>query len=235
MGFSLNFVLFYENLSCNKEEVLIQSRILRKSGEFREGISNTLLSTEERKIAYILGAFLGGGSCIVPSENASTGYHLEFVFFNRRTARDFCQILADFELIARMTTRKENSVVYIKSKEQISDFLSVIGTKNALKKFSGLVEKRDEANRNNRAQNCASGNADKTAIAAVKQVVAIRRLVDSEAFASMGEDLRQLARVRLENPSKSLQELADYLGVSKSCLNHRMRRLIEISSKIKEE
>ncbi len=216
------------------EEVLIKSRILKKTGEFREGISATLVSTEGQKIAYILGAFLGGGSCIVPSENASTGYHLEFVFSNRRTARDFCGLLAEFEIIARLTARKEDSVVYIKSKEQISDFLSVIGAKNALKRFSGLVEKRDESNRNNRAQNCMSGNADKTAIASVKQVVAIRKLAESEVFITLGEDLRQLAKARLENPSKSLQELANDFGVSKSCLNHRMRRIIELSNKIKE-
>lgn len=219
----------------NARQILKELGLLKKTGELREGIASTLVSTEERRIAYIQGAFLGGGSCTIPAEGGKSGYHLEIVFSDRKTARNFCDLLAKFELIAKLTERKETQVVYIKSKEQISDFLSVIGTVGALKKFSALVEKRDEANRNNRAQNCMAGNADKTAIAAVKQVVAIRRLMDTGGMEGLSEDLKTLAKVRVEQPSKSLQELADMLKVSKSCLNHRMRKLMEEAEKKKEE
>ena len=122
--------------------------------------------------------------------------------------------------------------VYIKSKEVISDFLSLVGAESALKKFAAFLDRRDESNRDNRARNCISGNADKTAIAAVKQIVAIRKIEEKTGFAELSEDLRALAKARLQYPTMSLKELAETLQTSKSCLNHRMRRLMEISEEL---
>ena len=216
------------------ERVLKELHLLKRTGGIRENISQTLLATEKKKIAYIQGAFLGGGSCILPSETGKSGYHLEIVFSERNTARDFCDLLAQFELLARFTPRKDSYVVYIKSKEQISDFLAVIGATHCLKKLYAVIEKRDQANHYNRAQNCISGNADKAAIAAVKQVVAIQKLMENCDFDELSPELKTLAKVRLERPTDTLQELARLLCVSKSCLNHRMRKLIELA-KTEEE
>lgn len=211
-------------------EVLKTLRLVTKNGEPRQGVSAALLSTEDREISYIRGAFLGGGSCTLPMDNGTTGYHLEIVFNDKKTAKDFCLVLSEFEILAKLAERKDTFVVYIKSKEQISDFLAVVGAHNALKKLSQLVERRDEANRTNRARNCMAGNADKAAIAAVKQVVALKKLEESGGFTLLSEELKQLAKARLDNPSMSLQELADKLCVSKSCLNHRMRKLMAIAA-----
>lgn len=213
------------------KEVLSQLGLLKKNGKIREGIASSILKDDACAVAYIKGAFLGGGSCVVPKENGKSGYHLEIVFSDKQTAIDFCDLLAEFELIVRLVERKDTFVAYLKSKEAISDFLGIIGAEHALKKFSALVEKRDLANQNNRAQNCMAGNADKTAIAAVKQVVAIKKLMKWQGFLDISEELQSLARVRLERETMSLQELADYLKISKSCLNHRMRKLMELSEK----
>lgn len=217
------------------ERVMKELKLLKKTGGIRKGISNAFLSSDERKTAFIQGAFLGGGSCTLPSEDGKTGYHLEIVFSDRETAKDFCNLLAELELLARYVERKETYVVYIKSKEIISDFLSVIGVPHALKKFSNLVEKRDKANHSNRAQNCMAGNADKTAIASVKQVIAIEKLQNWSGYDDLAEDLKNLATLRKENPSMSLQELADHLKLSKSCINHRMRKLMELARKCEEK
>lgn len=212
------------------EEVLKQLYLLTENA----GIDERLVEMEEEQVAYLKGAFLGGGSCTVPSEGGRTGYHLEMVFLDRAAAQDFCDMLDGLELFVRLVERKDTFVVYIKSKEVISDFLSVIGAEHALKKFSALVEKRDRANQTNRAQNCMAGNADKTAIAAVKQVVAIKKLQESSLFADLSEELKQVATARVKHATMSLQELADYLKISKSCLNHRMRKLVELSAKCEE-
>lgn len=217
------------------EKVAKELGLIKKSGDLREGISSALISKTERKIAYIKGAFLGSGSCTLPVEGGKTGYHLEIIFAKKNLAKDFCKLLSDMELIAKLTERKESYVVYIKSKELISDFLSVIGADGCLRKLSTLVEKRDKANNDNRARNCIAGNADKTAIAAVKQVVAIERLKKQGGFADLSAELRVLAKARLENPTMSLQELADKLGVSKSCLNHRMRKLLSLAGETEEK
>lgn len=222
-------------LLCPKgvgKETLSSLRLLKREGnDFREGICKILTKGEDRKIAYIRGAFLGGGSCTLPTDGG-TGYHLEIVFNEKKTAKDFCLMLDEFDLFAKWIERKDTFVVYIKSKEAISDFLAVIGAKNTLRKFANVAEKRDEANNDNRARNCMSGNADKTAIAAVKQVVAIKKIEEKTHYKDLSEDLVSLAKLRLKHPEKTLQELADTLGVSKSCLNHRMRRLIEIAEEL---
>ncbi len=199
-----------------------------------EGIDERLLDTEEEQIAYVKGAFLGGGSCTLPSVGAKTGYHLEIVFSNRETAQDFGDLLDGLEMLVGLVKRKDTFVVYIKSKEVISDFLSIVGAEHTLHKFSALVEKRDRANQSNRAQNCMASNADKTAIAAVKQVVAIKKLQTSSLYSDLSEELKQLATERVKNATMSMQELADYLKISKSCLNHRMRKLIELAAKCEE-
>ena len=212
-------------------QVLSELGLLKRgSVAVREGILPSLIKTEEEKIAYIQGAFLGGGSCSLPVKNG-TGYHLEIVFSERKSAWDFCRLLDGFELIARLVERKDDFVVYIKSKEAISDFLAVIGAENALKKFTAFLDKREESNRDNRARNCIAGNADKTAIAAVKQVVALQKLKEETNFKDLSEELKELALTRLRYPEKSLRELAELLGESKSCLNHRMRKLMELSEK----
>ena len=215
------------------ERILYELGLLRKSSaEFKEGISSRFKNTKETRIAYITGAFLGGGSCTIPAETGKSGYHLEFVFSARKIAKEFCDLLWTEELLAKIIKRKDTYVVYIKNKEFISDFLSMIGADNSLKKFSTVVDKRDESNQNNRAANCFSGNADKVAQASVKQIFAIERIRAKLGLDELTDDLKELALFRLDNPTMSMQELADSLKVSKSCLNHRIRRLMEISGKL---
>ncbi len=217
---------------AHTERVAKALKLVKKTGELREGISPNLVAREEDKIAYLTAAFLGSGSCTLPSEEGGkTGYHLEWIFSDKKTAKDFCRLLAETELIGRIVERKESFVVYIKSKELISDFLSVVGANHGLQKFAKLVEKRDRANRDNRAKNCMAGNADKAAIAAVKQVRAIQTLEKEGKFEELPKELCDLARARIENPALSLQELANCLGISKSCLNHRMRKLTALCKK----
>lgn len=224
--------LVLQSPSSNAREVLKELGLLKRGEkQLKEGIAKSLVKGEKEKIAYIKGAFLGGGSCILPSANRA-GYHLEIVFFEKQTAKDFCDLLVELELFAKLTQRKETYVAYIKSKEAISDFLAIVGATSSLNKFVAISEKREESNRNNRAQNCVSGNADKAAIAAVKQVVALQKIEKATNFKGLSEELSSLAKARLKHPAVSLRELAQILNVSKSCLNHRMRRLMEIAEEL---
>lgn len=205
---------------------------IKRNGGLREGIASSILSNEEKGIAYIKGAFLGGGSCTLPRAIGKTGYHLEIVFMEEKQAKDFRALLAKFELLAKLVERKDTYVVYLKSKEMISDFLAIIGANHTLEKFSSLVEKRDEANQQNRARNCNSGNAEKTATASENQYRAIIKLKNSELWSGLCEELKEVALAREAHKDKSMQALADYLNVSKSCLNHRVRRLMEMATKL---
>ena len=127
------------------------------------GISDKLIIDEDCMSSYIKGAFLGGGSCTLPEEQtySRTGYHFEVVFSNRITASDYCELLCGFEVLAKLVTRKDSAVVYVKSKEIISDLLSVMQADKCLKKLNRIVEKKDRSNNENRVSNCSVSNIDK--------------------------------------------------------------------------
>ena len=183
---------------------------------------------DDSALSYLRAAFAGGGSCTLPSDDATTGYHLEFSFAGRETAERFCDLLQKFELFGKILRRGEKFVVYCKSRDAISDFLSVVGAEGALKRFEQVSAAREESNYFNRKGNCDAGNADKTAIASAKQIRALKQLSESGVLQTLPEALRETANARAEYPTLCLQELADRLGITKSCLNHRLRKLIQI-------
>lgn len=185
-------------------------------------------------VAYVRGAFLGCGSCSLPHEGAKSGYHLEFAFPDEIRAERFCRLLEDMLFYTRMIRRGEKSVVYLKSRDAVSDFLSVIGVANAQREFEQISSARDQSNLINRVENCMAGNADKSMTASAEQVRKIQKLKESGAFPTLSEPLRELAEERLNNPTLSLRELAQKTGVSKSCLNHRMRKLLELCGRGEE-
>lgn len=185
-------------------------------------------------VSFVRGAFLGGGSCSLPHSGAKSGYHLEFVFPDSQIAENFCIVLESMLFYTKTIKRGEKSVVYLKSREAVYDFLSAIGVKNALKEFEDVLISREESNFINRVENCMAGNADKSMTASAEQARSIERLKASAAFSELPAVLQELAEERLLNPTLSLRELAAKTGVSKSCLNHRMRKLMEICRRTEE-
>lgn len=204
---------------------------------FTVGVPQGFKKNDAARRAYICGAFLGGGSITLPADGKKTGYHLEIAFpaeedGESAVAEEFAALAETDDLLLKCVKRGGETVAYMKSKEAISDFLSVLGAENALKKFGAFCEEREKNNNLNRAANCSSFNADKTATAAVKQVLAIEKIVAAGADTTLAAPLKKLIALRLARPELSLQELADELGVSKSCLSHRMRKLTEIAADI---
>lgn len=211
--------------------------LYKPSAGFTVGVPQVFKENDAARRAYICGAFLGGGSITLPADGKKTGYHLEIAFpaeedGESAVAEEFAALAEADDLLLKCVKRGGETVAYMKSKEAISDFLSVLGAENALKKFGAFCEEREKNNNLNRAANCSSFNADKTATAAVKQVLAIEKIVAAGADTTLAAPLKKLIALRLARPELSLQELADELGVSKSCLSHRMRKLTEIAADI---
>lgn len=202
------------------------------SGDFVRELS---YSPEDRNaeeaLSYVKGAFLGGGSCTLPRTGTKTGYHLEFEFPAPALAELFREALDVLQFVSGCIERGEHAVVYIKSREAISDFLSVIGAQNALATFDRVSASREENNRENRALNCSSGNADRAAIASVGQVRVISAMKRSGKLETLPAPLREAAEARLEHPELSLGELAARLDLTKSGLSHRLRKIMELSKK----
>lgn len=195
------------------------------------GIDEKIIEKDCCKAAFIKGAFLGGGSCTLPEERvySRTGYHFEIVFSNKITASDFCNLLCEFEILAKLVARKDNAVVYVKSKEVISDILNVISVYGCLDRLNKIVEKKDKINNENRVNNCSVSNIDKTVTASVNLVRAIEIIDGTVGLQSLDKMLFDVAEARLADKNASMSELAQRLGVSKSCINHRMRKISEIA------
>lgn len=182
--------------------------------------------------AYLAGAFLGSGSCTLPREDKKTGYHLEVVFhcgFADLAAADFQTLLGRFHIPAGVVLRGEAYVVYLKSREAISDFLAVASAGAARARLEEVSRLRTENNYANRASNCLAGNADRAAIASVEQVVAFGKLKEKGILATLDAPLREAAEARLSHPERTLAELAEGLHITKSCLNHRLRKLMKLA------
>lgn len=226
-------------LECPRgaKNALVTLGLYKPGAGFTVGVPQVFKENDAARRAYICGAFLGGGSITLPADGKKTGYHLEIAFpaeedGESAVAEEFAALAETDDLLLKCVKRGGETVAYMKSKEAISDFLSVLGAENALKKFGAFCEEREKNNNLNRAANCSSFNADKTATAAVKQVLAIEKIVAAGADTTLAAPLKKLIALRLARPELSLQELADELGVSKSCLSHRMRKLTEIAANI---
>ena len=207
------------------------SYALPGAGEIAEEISAHFagaLSSPCCYAAYLKGAFLGSGSCTLPSAGGKTGYHLEFVFGEQSEAESFSDLLDELQLLGSVAARGDKYLVYCKSRETICDVLSVLEAPAALGRLERLVAAREETNLENRIENCMAGNADRSATASVAQVLALGKLRESGVLAALPAALVQTAEGRLGHPELSLTELAEELGVTKSCLNHRMRRLMKL-------
>lgn len=191
-----------------------------------------ILENECCSLAFIKGAFLGSGSCTLPSESSKTGYHLETVFSNKIIASQYCELLAEREILAKLIERNGNLVAYLKSKESINDFLSLLECDSALNKLYKVAEERDKNNNFNRVNNCFVGNIDKTVTASVKQIKAIKIIEETVGLSALELPLQDVAIARLSDNDASLIELSRQLNITKSCINHRMRRLIEIANEL---
>lgn len=203
------------------------------AGEIAEEISSHFsphLTSPCCMAACLKGAFLGSGSCTLPSAAGKTGYHLEFVFGEQSEAEDFCEVLDALQLLGSVSPRGDKYIVYCKSRETICDFLSVMGAPSALARLERVAAAREENNNENRIENCMAGNADRAATASVAQVLALGTLKRAGLLAALPAPLAETAEGRLAHPGYSLTELAEALGVSKSCLNHRMRKLMKLYS-----
>ena len=191
-------------------------------------VNFALLEKDCCRRAFLRGAFLAGGSVTDPEKR----YHLELSTTHWKVSRETGTLLLEMELPAKETERKGSSVLYYKQSEAIEDFLTVIGAPvSAMAVMEAKIEK-DWRNEANRKTNCDSANVDKAVAAAQEQLAAIRKLEERAVLETLPEKLRQTAALRREHPEMTLSELAELHEppISKSAVNHRMRKLLSLAA-----
>ena len=211
--------------------------------QFEAGIDKYIVMDEEDKKSYIRGAFIGCGTSSIVltvkdklNTKKNAGYHLEFVFTSEKYANDFSYLLADFDILGKKVERKHSYVVYLKEAEFISDLLALMGANKMVLKLNNEVVFRSLRNQVNRQNNCETGNISKVVNASIKQVLAIQTISETVGLETLPQILQEVAMLRLANQEESLDELVKLSAtpITKSGLNHRFRKIIQIANTLKK-
>jgi len=216
------------------DEILRGLSIMDENMAFYPGIGRPLIKKSCCKGAYLRGAFLAGGSVNHPE---ASSYHLEIF----TSYQDYCEALTAlanrYRLNAKCIERKKGYVMYIKEGEKITEFLSLIGAHQALLYFEDVRIVKDMRNSVNRLHNCEIANINKTVNAAARQMENIQLIQREIGLENLPPRLREVAELRLLHPDMNLKELGELLPsgvVSKSGINHRLRKINEIANKLRE-
>jgi cell division protein WhiA len=175
--------------------------------------------------AMLRGLFLGCGSVNAPNSR----YHLEFVAPTASWASAIARLIDAAGVKAGVTQRSGQSVVYVKDGDGIVRLLSLMGANRAVMEFENVRVVREVSGEVNRRLNFETANIGKTIGSGLRQAAAIETLEADGKLATLPPALREMARWRRENPDLNLVELAGKMNISKSAVNHRLRRLQELA------
>ena len=202
---------------------------------FMEGkISKNIVKNDDTISGYLAGAFLAAGSVNSP---VTSNYHLEIALNSENYAKWLAKLFAKYKnsnIEPKITTRRDQYVLYFKKSDQISNFLIMIGAVSSCLEFEDVRADRDLNNSYNRLTNMDTANMKRTIETGKRQAEEIRVIDKYLGIDNLGNiKERELCHLRLENEAASLQELADMMSerfkktITKSNINHLFRSIHE--------
>lgn len=212
----------------NVPDLLRQVGLVEDGSSMGHGVAPWVVKRQCCWRSYLRGAFLAAGAINDPQK---VSYHMEITTEYEEQATVLCKLMAREGLTAKVVSRKDSLVVYLKESEQIIRFLNVIGAHTGLLQFEDARIRKQMRNQINRLVNAETANLSKTVEAAMRQTEAIRLLAARQELAQLSPGLRQIAELRLAYPEASLQELGQLAEppLSKSAVNHRLRKLVSLA------
>lgn len=194
-------------------------------------IDFSFLSSECCKKSFMRGAFISTGFVSEPGKP----YHLELKTSHYTVAEDFKKLMLEFGIQFKSIVRNGRTVLYLKSSDQVKDFLTLIGAQVFTFEYTNAEFEKDLRNEINRSLNCESANEDKRLQAAEKQIKDIKILKD-DGYRDVPRKLIELSELRLKNPESGLSELGTMLEppLSKAGVSHRMKKIAELASERKK-
>lgn len=201
--------------------------------ENKHVIDDSIIKKSCCKIAFLRGVYLICGTMINPQKE----YHFEFNLSSERLCDRLLEILTDIGVEFKKTIRNKSFVLYIKESNQIEDMLTYLGAVKCSIELMNLKIEKELRNQANRVTNCETANIGKTVNASMEQIEKIKLIKETIGFDALPTELQDIAIMRLMNPEASLRELCMLNGntITKSGLNHRIKKLIEIADKLKAD
>ena len=186
---------------------------------------NDLLKRTRFKVAYLRGAFLANGSVNRPEAQ----YFLQIVTFTRAEADFLLKQLINLEFNAGICERKKKFFVWLREGDTICDFLGMIGANNAVERFEIARNLKEVRIQVNRIVNMETAALNRAIDAAQRQLADIKILLDKNA--PVKERFKEAMTIRLENPSCTVGELAEKIGITCAGLSYRFKIIHRLAKK----
>lgn len=225
--------VYIVRLKESAKEILEDLQIIGEGFSLIHHISDDLIKKKCCKRSYLRGAFLAGGSVNNPE---TSSYHLEIASMYQEHNQSLCELMNKFGLNSKTLERKKGFITYLKEAEKITEFLNIIGAHNSLLRFEDIRIVRDMRNSVNRLVNCETANLNKTIGAALRQVENIRFIENTVGLQVLPGKLREIAELRVAYQDVTLKELGEMVSggtISKSGINHRLRKIDEIADRLR--
>ncbi len=209
--------------------------IAERFGDFSSISRDAVSGGDEESGAFLRGVFVSCGSVTDPNKE----YHLELVLPENDRTPALLDFIAEHGMslkeTARGGARSKKTVLYAKESELIEDCLTYIGAANHSMEIMQVKIVKDFRNRVNRSVNCENANLDKTVAASNKSTADIEYIFSTMGADWLSPDLRETARLRVENPEMSLSELCGIFPekISRSGLNHRLKKLSKLAEELR--
>lgn len=183
--------------------------------------------------SFLRGAFLSCGTVCDPTKS----YHLEFVVPYKTLSLDLLKMLTEYNLKAKHMVRRGVNVIYLKDSESIEDLLNIMGAQMSAFEIMNIKIEKDLRNTSNRRANFSFANISRTAYAAYDHIEVIKKMIAKGTFNLLSADLKRIAQIRIDNPEMSLRELGEMCDppLSRSAVNHRLKKIAAYSEKTAEE
>lgn len=225
-------------LKINKNIDLILKDLSLKNdnGYFINIPREYIYEDDDDKKSYLIGLFLSTGSINDPK---TSRYHLEFLIDDYDYSLFICELLDHFNLNSKIIERNNGFMVYIKESEKISDFLKIVKAYSSVLYYEDIKAYREQVNLINRINNCEQANVEKTISSANSLIKDIELIENKIGLDSLDDKLKIVAIYRKKYKEESMLELSkiisleNNINMSKSCLNHRIRKIKEIANSLK--
>ena len=194
-------------------------------------------SSDEEKKAFLKGMFLACGSINDPKKNQ---YHLEFLVKEEEDAKLIDDLLNSLKIKSKVLKRDREYMVYVKSSENISDFIKYLRAFNALFYFEDIRIYKDHKNMVNRLNNCEQANVERTLKSSKVILDNIKYLEDNDLLMLLDDRSKEIIEYKRKYPDTSLEELAEIItmetnkSITKSGINHHFRKINSLVKKAKE-